>query len=646
MLLPAKARHANARATDNGTVLDHHARTDAFSATLSIVAGPTRAYPGEPIHRLIELQVEGAPHATALVCGNDRLDYAELDRRANRLARHLRTRLGNDGGRIGIAVSRSSDMVVAFLATLKAGFAYVPLDPTHPAVRARAMLEEARAIALVVDGESARALAPSGTCVIDVVADEDEIARQSATSLGIVVDADAPAYVIFTSGTTGAPKGVEVAHRSLVNMVATMAHEPGFTAADVLVAVTTIAFDMSVFEIYATLAAGGTLVVATNEDVVDGHRLRRLIEDTGATMLQSTPATWRLLAEADFHAKKGFRMLSGGERLARALADRLLDGEGDLWNVYGPTETTVYATCARVYRGEPVTIGRPLANTFAYVLDDLGRPVERGVLGELYIGGDALARGYIHAPELTARRFPENPFHGGRMYRTGDSARMLPDGTIDIFGRLDDQVKLRGYRIELGEIETALMDVCDLSATAVVLREDSGRAGLVAYLVARTPDTLDTIALADRLYERLPPYMVPSAWVVLDALPLSANGKVDRRALPAPAIASSRAPVVPLETPLEKRLGAVWSDVLGSIEIGRHDDIFALGADSIQIFAIVARANGQGIGLFAHDIMRKRTIAKIAGGLEVPQSSAGRRLTRSPVTRTGDVRSADRGAAR
>ena len=604
------------------------------ATTLSIVAGATRPYPRSTIHELFEARVVSNSGARAISCGNETLSYGELDARANRLARFLRTVVVGEGGRIGIAVSRSCDMVVAVYAVLKAGHTYVPLDLRQPAMRRRTILEQANAAALIVDSASADDAAPSGVSIVDLARDRAKISSFASEPLHVPIDSEAPAYAIFTSGTTGVPKGVEVAHRSLCNLVTTMGREPGFGADDVLVAVTTIAFDMAAFEIFLPLSSGGTVVVATSDDVIDGHRLSALLEASQATMLQSTPATWRLLVEAGFVSPTSFRMLCGGEALSRALADRLLEGGGELWNVYGPTETTVYATRKRVLRGEPIAIGSPLDNTQAYVLDDFARPVERGALGELYVGGDALALGYTDAPELTARRFVSNPFHKGRMYRTGDAARMRADGTIEMFGRLDDQIKLRGYRIEPIEVELALEKAGDFAAVAVALYEGANRSQLVAYLVSRAASTIDTAALAERLRVELPEYMIPSAWVVLDELPLSANGKLDRRALPPPA--ETVAVPTPLETALERQLAAIWGDVLGREAIGRNDDIFALGADSIQIFQIVARANRQGITIVARDLMQKRTIGNVASAMMTPELVAGRRLRKAPVTR-GDA---------
>ena len=597
----------------------------------SIVAGATLPYPRCAIHTLFEARAALQPDARAVSCGDESLSYGELDSRANRLARHLRSIVGDDAKRIGIAMMRSCDMIVVILACLKAGFAYVPLDPTQPATRRRAILAEAGVGALVVDSAAALDAMPSGVPAIHIHEDRAAIERCGEEILGNYVPPESAAYTIFTSGTTGVPKGVEVAHRSVVNLVTSMAVEPGFGSSDVLVAVTTIAFDMAVFEIYLPLSTGGTVVVATSDEVVDGNRLCALLERTKATMLQSTPATWRLLLEAGFRSATGFRMLSGGEALPRVLADRLLEGDGELWNVYGPTETTVYATRARIHRGETIAIGLPLDNTQAYILDDRGRPLERGATGELYVGGDALALGYLNASELTARQFIPNPFDGDRMYRTGDAARMRLDGTIETFGRLDDQIKLRGFRIEPGEIETALARAADLAAVAVALHESDGRSQLVAYLVPRRSISIDCEALAVRLRAELPEYMIPSAWVTLDALPLSTNGKLDRRALPAPAetVTSPKE----LRTPLERQLGAIWAEVLGRERIGHDDDIFKLGADSIQIFQIVARANRQGIVLNARDLMQKRTIGNVVLGITSHEPVAGRRLTKAPVSR-------------
>ncbi|MBD5655455.1 MAG: amino acid adenylation domain-containing protein, partial [Candidatus Eremiobacteraeota bacterium] len=474
---------------------------------------------------LFEAQVAARPAAIAAVCGDVRITYADLDRRANRLAHHLLARAGGPGKLIGISVDRSLDMLVALLATHKAGCAYLPLDPKHPAARLRQILREARVATLVADASADASLAPDGTPVVHVELDLAVISAEPATRPELRHDARELAYVIYTSGSTGVPKGVAIEHGSLVNLLQSMARRPGVSAADVLLAVTTISFDIAALELFVPLIAGGTVVIAAAAEVSDGYRLLQRLESSRATMMQATPATWRLLLEAGFRCAPAFKMLCGGEALRDDLAGRLLEGDGELWNMYGPTETTVWSSCARVLPGLAISAGKPIANTQFYVLDEHDRTVAIGATGQLHIAGAGVARGYVERPEMTSEKFVRNPFGSSRMYRTGDLARMLPGGDVAILGRIDDQVKLRGFRIELGEIEAVLAQA-NLSASAVALREDvAGQPRLVAYIVERPGVSVSQTDLATRLGERLPEYMIPSVWVRLAELPLSANGK-------------------------------------------------------------------------------------------------------------------------
>ena len=514
------------------------------------------------IHQLFEAQAAEQPNAIAVVCGDVRLTYAELDARANRLANHLRQQAGGKGERIGVLVDRSADMLVALLATLKAGYGYIPLDPSHPAARLRDILAEAEPAAVIIDADESRGLVPAGSSVVDLLRDAAAIA---AASTSVPVIARSPqdlAYIIYTSGSTGKPKGVEIAHQSVINMLNSMAHKPGLSARDTLLAVTTIAFDTSVADLYLPLAVGAKVIIATREEATDGFRLQSLLENSGATFLQATPATWRLLLEAGFVARANLTMISTGEALPRDLANRLLEGDGSLWNFYGPTETTVWASGTQITAGlEGITVGLPIANTQFYILDSNGQPVLPGVTGELLIGGDGLARGYFKRPALTAEKFIANPFGDGRLYRTGDLARFLPSGETLVLGRIDHQVKLRGFRIELGEIEAVLRAKGRVADAAVILREDTpGNARLTAYWVEDAGQPKEPETLRALLAEHLPEYMIPAAWMRLDRLPLSPNGKVDRAALPAPeniqATASAgEAPCSELEEKLVRHLG-------------------------------------------------------------------------------------------
>jgi amino acid adenylation domain-containing protein len=568
--------------------------------------------------RLFEAQAAAHPDAVAVTCGEDRLTYAELDRRANRLANHLLARIGAPGKLIGISLDRSCDMLVALLATLKAGCAYVPLDPKHPAARLRYILSEANVAALIADATADLELAPDGVPAIVLEVEAEAISAASPAAPDIVRSADDLAYVIYTSGSTGLPKGVEIEHRSVVNLLESMAHRPGFGPGGMLLAVTTISFDIAALELFLPLVTGATVAIAQSSEIADGSLLLQRLRLSQATAMQATPAMWRVMLEAGFRSTPGFLMLCGGEPLRQDVAARLLEGEGELWNMYGPTETTIWSTCARIVRGAPITAGVPIANTQCYVLDPSDRLVPTGAAGQLHIAGDGLARGYLKQPALTAERFVANPFGPGRMYRTGDSARMLSGENIEILGRADQQVKLRGFRVELGEIEAVLAESPDLAASAVALREDTpGQPRLVGYYVERHDRATTPAELQSRLGTRLPEYMIPSIWVRLAALPLSGNGKLDRAALPVPNVlaATEESSATP-ESPLETTLANIWAEVLQLERVGRHDDLFALGADSIHLFAITARANRQGLGLLAKHLFTYRTIAAVAHHLE------------------------------
>ena len=578
--------------------------------------GETATIPDTGLHQIIEARAAATPEAVAARYGGQSLTYRELDAKAGQLAAVLSARLGATpapGALVGVSVDRSLDMLVALLAVHKAGCAYVPLDPTHPPVRLRHILGEARVSALISDGSEETSLM-DGVPVIDVRRDAALIAAAQAGVSARCRAADL-AYVIFTSGSTGKPKGVEITHGALLNLLQSMAVTPGLESRDVLYAVTTIAFDIAGLELFLPLVRGAQVIIAERDTLMDGDKLRQELERSSATVMQATPATWRLLLEAGFRAPPGFKMLCGGEALPRDLADRLLEGEGDLWNMYGPTETTIWSSCARIAAGDgPITVGTPVHNTQFYVLDKQDQPVPWGVPGQLHIAGDGVARGYYRRDELTAEKFLANPFAPGRMYRTGDMAKWLPDGRLQVLGRIDHQIKLRGFRIELGEIETVLINKAQVADATVILREDTpGSPRLVAYYVEaagtdRTPD-----CLRDLLAEELPEYMIPSAWVRLASLPLSPNGKLERAALPAPDFSqSSLEEYVAPATATEAALSKIFGEVLHMDRVGTTANLLKLGADSIQIFQITARANRAGIRITAKQLLQHRTVALLA----------------------------------
>jgi amino acid adenylation domain-containing protein len=548
-------------------------------------------YPDECVHRLVEAQAQSAPDAVAVQCGADCLTYADLDTRASALANRLQGEGARPGDRVGVCMERSVLLPVAILGVAKSGAAYLPLDPAYPHERLTFMLEDSGARLVVMDESTrARVALPEGVRVVDVGIDTSAgtPARTVPVSDG---NPDDLAYIIYTSGTTGRPKGVEVTHRALGNFLTSMQREPGLCPSDILVAVTTLSFDIAGLELWLPLITGARVVVAPRETAMDGGALGRLLEEAGATIMQATPVTWRLLLESGWAGKPDLRILSGGEALPRDLADRLLDHGCVVWNLYGPTETTVWSALWKVERGGPVLIGHPIANTQLHVFDKRGRPVPIGVVGELYIGGTGVARGYRGRPELTAERFVPDPGSqqpGARMYRTGDLARWRANGALECLGRIDQQLKLHGYRIEPGEIEQALRSHPGVSDAAVVVVEHAqGDRRLVAYVVTTEPSSTPD-ALRAHLMRALPSYMIPGDYVELPDLPRTPNGKVDRRALPAP----TRAPepwYQPPEGETERELARMWADVLRVERVGRQDDFFALGGHSLLAAQITSR---------------------------------------------------------
>ena len=438
------------------------------------------------------------------------------------------------------------------------------------------------------------------------------------------------AYVLFTSGSTGRPKGVEIEHRSGVNLLNSMRREPGLAPEDVLLSVTTLSFDIAALELFLPLTTGANLVIAGRDSVMDGSLLRHEMERTETTVVQATPATWRLLLEAGWKGNPRLKVLVGGEAVGRDLINRLVPMVGSLWNVYGPTETTIWSATMRLMADPgPVSIGRPIDNTRMYIVSSAGQLQPVGVPGELLIGGVGLARGYRQRPELTAERFIPDTLSGqagARLYRTGDLARWSPNGTLVCLGRLDDQVKVRGYRIELGEIEIALEKHPGIRQSAVVTREDgSGQKRLAAYFVSSISPVPTASELRGHLLNLLPEYMVPSLFVRLEKFPLTPNGKVDRRNLPLPDVhePSKVKAGKPPGNLQERTLVEIWEHVLHREPISVDDDIFDLGGDSILIFQIVSRANQAGLRLTPPQVFRHRTISQLVQQLKGSNGRSG-----------------------
>ena len=594
-------------------------------------------YPGDrPLHELIQAQADRTPDAIAARCGEVGMTYRELDRRANRLARSLRAAGVRRGDLVAICVSRSLEMLVGMLGILKAGAAYVPLDPNYPADRLRFMVEDSGARVVLTQAGIPAWLSGIEITIVHIAEVERSAGLADSPPAGGATSDDL-AYVIYTSGSTGKPKGVLIPHRAVVNLVWSMAREPGITAADRVLAITTYSFDIAVVELWLPLMRGAQIELAPSEVVADPQRLTTLFEQCRPTFMQATPATWRMLIESGWKGDPGLVALAGGEAVDSQLADQILDRCGRLWNVYGPTETTVWSTVGPIESGERISIGRPLANTSVYILDRRRRLLPVGVPGEIYIGGHGVARGYLNRPELTADRFVTDPLRPGTiMYRTGDLARFWSDGRIEHLGRLDNQVKVRGYRIETGEVEAALVRAPQVAAAAVVAREDQhGDRELVAYIVpAQELDVeapLNVGALRASLRKTLPDFMIPTQFVKLSSLPMTPNGKVDRKSLPAPEIGAqggSREYVLP-RTPLEEKLAETWGQILGGGRVGVDDDFFELGGHSllaVRLISEVQRVTGVQVAV-ASFLSGTPTVAGMAKVIsEGAQNSSGQLL--------------------
>lgn len=574
------------------------------------------------VHQLFEAQVQATPDAVAVTFEGQQLTYAELNERANQLGGYLRNLGVKPGVMVGVFTERSLDMIVALLGVMKSGGAYVPMDPTYPPERISFVLADASVPVLLTQEKLAQSLGALPTRLIFLDTAWEEVRRQSAGAPLAQVTPDDIAYVIYTSGSTGKPKGVEVSHRAVVNFLNSMRKKPGLQAQDTLVAVTTLSFDIAGLELYLPLYVGAKLVIASREVAADGNQLLALLTASKATVMQATPVTWKLLLEAGWNGAPRLKVLCGGEAFPRELANDLVKRANSVWNMYGPTETTIWSATAEVREGEgPVPIGLPIDNTQFYVLDTHSQLVPIGVPGELHIGGDGLARGYFHRAELTAEKFIPDPFsddQGARLYKTGDLVRRRRDGRLEFLGRLDNQVKLRGFRIELGEIETVLARYPGVRETVVLVREDiPGDKRLVAYLTS-DQQAMSVTAIREFLTGKLPNYMLPAAVVRMDSMPLTPNGKINRKALPAPetSLSARQREFVAPSTEREKTLADIWSQVLHLDRVGVHDNLFELGADSLHIFQIAARANKAGIKIAPAQFLKYRTIASLLAQLD------------------------------
>lgn len=575
------------------------------------------------LHQLFEEQVKRTPDAIALVLNDDEVSFADLNRRANRLAHYLRSQGAGPEIPVAIMLPRENEMVVGLLAILKSGAAYVPLDPRYPQERLEFMLGDTAASILITQQDLADRLPAGQADRFCIDRDQSFLARQPTENPVTAAYADNLAYVIYTSGSTGRPKGVGITHRSVVTFIE-WTREVFFPAelANVL-ATTSICFDLSIFELFAPLSWGGTVILA--ENVLS---LPTLNAAGRVTLINTVPSAMTELVR-EGQLPESVRVVNlAGEALRNTLVQRIYENNGikRVVNLYGPSEDTTYSTIAEIVKGSTSapTIGRPITNTEIHILDSDFQLVVDGVPGELCIGGAGLARGYLKQPELTATRFVPDPFSkvpGARLYRTGDRARYQEDDNIEFLGRVDHQVKLRGFRIELGEIETALRDDPKLAEAIVLVVGENGDERLVAYVVPKVKVFNQEVRA--RLQENLPDYMIPNGYLQLERMPLTANGKVDRRALAEMQPGHSEAHV-PARTPVEEVLSGMWRDVLGIEQVGVNDNFFELGGHSLKAALLISRVRATfDFQMDLRQILATPTVARLSAYLLENEARTG-----------------------
>ena len=535
---------------------------------------------------LFEQQVNRIPTSTAVRLEDNQLSYNELNEKANQFARRLRSSGVEKGMHVGICLEPSIDMLISLLGVMKVGGAYIPIDPDYPIDRTTFMINDSKLVVLVTQENNIAKFPKYEGKIVCVDRDQKEIAGEDKDNLSSVSGPEDIAYVIYTSGSTGKPKGVAISHGALVNFLWSMSLKPGLEENDVLVSVTTLSFDIAALELYLPLIVGAQVALVNRETAIDGIQLMATLERQSATVMQATPATWRLLLESGWEGSPKLKILCGGEPLPYDLANELLARGKEVWNMYGPTETTIWSTLWKVNSNKgTILIGRPIANTQIYILDGKMQQIPIGVSGELHIGGHGLASEYFQSPDLTLEKFIPNPFSNkvnSRLYKTGDLARYRPDGNIEYLGRIDHQVKIRGHRIELGEIEACIDANSKINQCVVVAREDTpGDQRLAAYLVLKEKKVSKEL-IQKELVKKLPEYMIPSVFVILDNLPLTPNGKIDRKALPIPGKKrrSNKNYLAPRKK-IEKLIADIWKQQLQIEKVGVHDNFFDLGGHSL-----------------------------------------------------------------
>lgn len=571
------------------------------------------------VHRVFERRAQQHPERVAVRCGDEQVDYGELDRRASRVAHELRARGVKPGNLVGVCVDRTVDMVAAVLGVFKAGAAYVPCDPAYPAERVAYMLENAQVTLVVSQPEHRHLVAGANAPIVEL----GQLTGAGPVLVESCNDVDALAYTMYTSGSTGKPKGVEVTQRNVVNLLFGSRDILGLEPNDRVLALTTLCFDLSVFELFAPLVVGAQVALIKADEHMGGYRLGELLERDRVTVALAGPIAYRNLLSTGWKGDPGLTVICSGEAFAADLEAPLVERSKAVWNAYGPTETTVWSSFERmVADGSAVSIGRPMPNLTMYVLDEQLMPVPFGVRGELYIGGVGVSRGYRGREDLTNERFIPSPFSDERIYKTGDIARQRPDGRFEVLGRADNQTSLYGYRIESGEVETALTAIDVIRDAAVMVREDRPNfKELVAYVIVDGNPDFD--AVRETLNQTLPRYMIPTRFVQLEAFPKTPNGKLDRKALPKPQGApEGKKAVLTPRTPIEETLLDTFKQVLGTERIGIEDNFFEVGGNSLQILQVIDRLHKRGLSVEPAQLFRSPSVRQLASAVSARVASA------------------------
>ena len=608
--------------------------TDELILQLNAWNNTASVYPNQAaLHQLISERAVEIPDKKAITFGTQATTYKQLNERANQLAALLIKHGVKKGDKVAFALDRSAETVISLLAIMKTGAVYIPLDPQFPLNRINYMLEDSQAVVLLT---SKKYKGNYQSAAKELITEDEwpKLQNYPATDPEVAVNGNDLVYILYTSGSTGMPKGVQIAHHNLVNFLYSMQKAPGIGADDKLLAVTTISFDIAGLELFLPLLTGAEIVLADTATAKDGRALLDIIKNEQVTIMQATPYTWRILLEAGWDNSAPLKVICGGEALPQELSQKLLTHATSLWNVYGPTETTIWSTVKQLTAADKViSIGNPINNTSIYILDNFLKPLAPGIAGEIYIGGEGVAKGYLNRPELTAEKFIDDPFTkqpGDKMYRTGDLGKFMPNGEIECLGRLDAQVKIRGYRIETGEIEYQLAQVPGIKEAVVIARADKfGVDKLVAFAVVDyIGDAANTATLVqnwkDVLKNSLPDYMVPDNFIIVPAMPLTPNGKVDKKALAKHGGTSTVAPDVYIapRTDIEKLVADIWTEFLGVEKIGVHDNFFELGGHSlvaVQVMTKIEKETGKRLPLAS--LFESSTVEKLAQLLKLDGKS-------------------------